>query len=517
MLNLAVLLEDSARNYPARDALVVGDVRLTYAEIDAAANQVAGLLVERGIRPGDKVALSCPNTPWFPIVYYGILKAGGVVVPLNVLLKAREIGYHLRDSDAVAYFCFQGTIDLPMGTEGRAGFDEAGGCKHLFVITADSSAPSPLPGTETLAQALAGRSTSFESAATESTDSAVVLYTSGTTGQPKGAELTHANLVLNAMTSQRLVSAPDGAEVHLVALPLFHAFGQTLQLHTAFASAATVVLMPRFAPQEALQLMRDESVTHFAGVPTMYHALLGALVEVDAPETFTETLQFAISGGAAIPVELLRQITDRLGVRVLEGYGLSETSPAACFSPLEGPNRPGSIGRPIWGVQMKLIDADWAEIPDDPAAIGEIAIKGHPIMKGYYNRTEATDEVLRDGWFRTGDLARRDADGYYFIVDRAKEVIIRGGYNVYPREIEEVLMTHPAVSLVAVIGVTHATLGEEIKAVVLKTLGDTTSEQELIAWGKEQFAAYKYPRIIEFRTVLPMTSTGKIKKMELSR
>ncbi|MEV0064528.1 long-chain fatty acid--CoA ligase [Nocardia sp. NPDC050718] len=517
MLNLAVLLEDAARNHPDREALVVGDARFTYAEIDAAANQVAGLLVERGIRTGDKVALSCPNTPWFPIVYYGILKAGGVVVPLNVLLKAREIGYHLRDSDAVAYFCAQGTIDLPMATEGRAGFDEADGCRHLFVITDDPSAPSPLPGIETLAQALLGRSTTFESAATESTDSAVVLYTSGTTGQPKGAELTHANLVLNAMTSQRLVSAPDGAEVHLVALPLFHAFGQTLQLHTAFASAATVVLMPRFAPHEALRLMRDESVTHFAGVPTMYHALLGALGEVDAPEVFAETLQFAISGGAAMPVALLRQITERLGVRVLEGYGLSETSPAACFSPLAGPNRPGSIGKPIWGVQMKLIDADWTEIADDPEAIGEIAIKGHPIMKGYYNRLEATAEVLRDGWFRTGDLARRDADGYYFIVDRAKEVIIRGGYNVYPREIEEVLMTHPAVSLVAVIGVAHASLGEEVKAVVLKTLGDSTSEEELIAWGKEQFAAYKYPRIVEFRTVLPMTSTGKIKKMELSR
>ncbi|MGW4633796.1 long-chain-fatty-acid--CoA ligase [Nocardia sp. NPDC004415] len=515
MLNLAVLLEDSARNHPGRVAVVSGGARLTYAEVDAAANQVAGLLAGRGIGAGDKVALSCPNTAWFPIVYYGILKAGGVVVPLNVLLKAREVGYHLRDSDAVAYFCFQDTTDLPMATAGRDGFDEAPACREMFVITADPAAPAPLAGIETLGRALTGRPDVFDSVATEATDPAVVLYTSGTTGAPKGAELTHANLVLNALTSQRLVGADDGAEVHLVALPLFHAFGQTLQLHTAFASAATVVLMPRFDPVQALRLVRAESVTHFAGVPTMYHGLLGALT--DDTENSAATLDFAISGGSAMPVELLRQVTERLGVRVLEGYGLSETSPAACFSPVDGPNRPGSIGKPIWGVQMKLIDGDWCEIPDAPDAIGEIAIKGHPVMRGYYNRAAATGEVLREGWFRTGDLARRDADGYYYIVDRAKDLIIRGGYNVYPRELEEVLITHPAVSLVAVIGVAHAALGEEIKAVVLKTPGDPTTEDELIAWGKEQFAAYKYPRIVEFRTALPMTSTGKILKMELSR
>ncbi|MGW6697432.1 long-chain-fatty-acid--CoA ligase [Nocardia sp. NPDC055049] len=517
MLNLSVLLEDAARNHPDREALVVGDTRLTYATVDAAANQVAELLVEHGIGIGDKVALSCPNVPWFPIVYYGILKAGGVVVPLNVLLKAREIGYHLNDSDAVAYFCFEGTPELPMSAEGRAGFDQADSCRDFFVITADPTTPSPFEGVATLAQALSGRSPAFDSVPTESTDTAVILYTSGTTGQPKGAELTHGNLVLNALSAQRLICDENSVEVHLVALPLFHSFGQTLQLHTAFASAGTVVLMPRFDPARALQIMRAESVTHFAGVPTMYHGLLGTLSNADDADQLTASLRFALSGGAAMPVDLLNRVTERLGVRVLEGYGLSETSPAVCFTPINGQNRPGSIGKPIWGVQMKLIDPAWNEIPDDPDSIGEIAIKGHPIMKGYYNRPEASTASLHDGWFRTGDLARRDTDGYYFIVDRAKEVIIRGGYNVYPREIEEVIITHPAVSLVAVIGVEHPSLGEEVKAVVLKTVGDPTTEDELIAWGKEQFAAYKYPRIVEFRETLPMTSTGKILKRELGR
>lgn len=515
MLNLSVLLEDSARSCPEREAVVLGPTRLTYRQVDTAADQVANLLVSRGIKPGDKVALTCPNLPWYPIVYYGILKAGAVVVPLNVLLKAREVAYHLRDSDARAYFCFEGTSVLPTGADGHAGFEETDGCEHFFTITAEPGSVSPVPGTETLYAALSGQKPSHDPVATEATDTAVLLYTSGTTGKPKGAELTHANLILNALTAHRIIGG-EGADRHLVALPLFHSFGQTLQMHTAFAGGNTVVLMPRFDPAQAVDVLRSEAITHFAGVPTMFHGLLTALTGTADVTDIAGNLKLVLSGGAAMPVELLRRVEQNLGVKVLEGYGLSETSPAVCFTPPDGENRPGSIGKPIWGVKMKLVNPDWSEVPDDPDAVGEIAIKGHPVMKGYYNRPEATAEAISNGWFRTGDLARRDADGYYYIADRAKDMIIRGGYNIYPRELEEVLMAHPAVSLVAVIGVPHETLGEEVKAVVQRTSGDHTTEEELVAWGKAQFAAYKYPRIVEFRDSLPMNATGKILKRELT-
>jgi long-chain acyl-CoA synthetase len=517
MLNLAVLLEDPARRHPTREAVVCGDTRLSYAAVDAAANQVANLLVGRGIKPGDRVALSSPNIPWFPIVYYGILKAGAVVVPLNVLLKRREIAYALRDSDAKAYVCFEGTSELPMGAEGVAGFEEVQGCEHLFVI-ADPDSASPLEGVEILGQALTGCSSVFDGVPTEATDTAVVIYTSGTTGQPKGAELTHANLMLNALTTHRLLACGEGTDIHLVVLPLFHSFGQTLQMHTAFVGGNTLVLMPRFEPAAAIGLMIEEKVTFFAGVPTMYHGLLAALPGETGAGRLAANLRIAISGGAAMPVELLHQVRERTGVRVMEGYGLSETSPAICFTPFHGEHRPGSIGPPIWGVELKLINSDgsdMAETPENRDAVGEIAVKGHPVMKGYLNRPGQSAEVLKDGWFRTGDLARKDADGYYYIVGRAKEMIIRGGYNVYPRELEEVLMTHPAVSMAAVVGVPDERLGEEIKAFVLKTPGDPTTEAELVSWSREQLAAYKYPRMVVFVDEFPMTGAGKVLKREL--
>ena len=516
MLNLSVFLEDSARNLPDRDAVVLGPTRLTYAQVDGAANQVAHLLVSRGIRPGDKVALSCPNLPYFPIVYYGILKAGAVVVPLNVLLKGREVAYHLDDSDAKAYFCFQGTPELAIGAEGWKGFEATGSCTDFFLITADPAAESTVEGAQTMAQAVAGLSPVFDSAVTEATDTAVILYTSGTTGQPKGAELSHANMVSNALTCHRIFGEhPDGHDTHLVTLPLFHSFGQTVQLNAGFGSGATLVLLPRFDARQALTAMQAENVTYFAGVPTMYWGLLGALDDSVDAERIAANLRMAVAGGSSLPVEIIKDFRARFGVQILEGYGLSETSPVATFSARGREAKPGSIGQPIWGVQCKLIGPEWSEVTE-PGAVGEIAIKGPNIMKGYYQRPDATAEVMRDGWFRSGDLGRRDEDGYYYIVDRSKDMIIRGGYNVYPREVEEVLMTHPAVSLVAVIGVPDVAHGEEVKAVVLKNEGDPTTEDELLAWGKQEMAGYKYPRLLEFRDELPMTATGKILKRELS-
>jgi long-chain acyl-CoA synthetase len=515
MLNLSILLEDSARNHPERTAVVLGPTRLSYAQVDAAANQVANLLVSRGIRPGDKVALSCPNLPYFPVVYYGILKAGAVVVPLNVLLKGREIAYHLADSEARAYFCFQGTADLPMGTEGYAGFGQTDGCEHFFLITADPAAESPVAGAETMGRALAGQSPVFETVLAAETDPAVILYTSGTTGQAKGAELSHSNLVLNALTCNRLFGSTPAADTHLLVLPLFHSFGSTVNMNAGFATAATLVLQPRFDAAAAVKLLESEDVTFFAGVPTMYWGLLNALSEGVDVERIARNMRVAVSGGSSLPVEIIHQVKDRLGVQILEGYGLSETSPVATFSDPYRDPRPGSIGIPIWGVELKLIDPEWNTI-EAADEIGEVAIRGHNIMRGYYNRPEATAEVMRDGWFRSGDLARRDKDGFYYIVDRAKDMIIRGGFNVYPREVEEVLMTHEAVSLAAVIGVPHEQHGEEIKAYVIRTEGATTTEDELVAWAKDQMAAYKYPRIVTFVDTLPMTATGKLLKRALS-
>lgn len=515
MLNLCVLLEDSARSVPDRDAVVLGQTRLSYAQINAAANQVANLLVSIGIEPGDKVALSCPNLPYFPIVYYGVLKTGGVVVPLNVLFKAREVAYHLNDSDAKAYFCFEGTADLPIGQEGFRGCSETDSCEHFFLITADPTAASPIEGAGTFGAAVAGQPPTFESRATSPTDTAVILYTSGTTGQPKGAELTHTNMLLNAVGGARLHGRPEEHDVHLVTLPLFHSYGQTVQMNGGFCEGATLVLLPRFDAKAALDLMQSENVTFFAGVPTMYWGLLNALDESVDVGKIANNLRASVAGGSSMAVEILREFKDRFHVQIKEGYGLSESSPVATFNPLHGEPRPGSVGVPIWGVELKLIDDDWKEITE-VGEIGEIAIRGHNIMKGYYRRPDETAEVMKDGWFRSGDLARRDADGYYFIVDRSKDMIIRGGFNVYPREVEEVLMAHPAVSLVAVVGVPHESHGEEIKAYVIKQAGDETSEEELVAWAKEQMAAYKYPRFVEFRESLPMTATGKILKRELT-
>jgi long-chain acyl-CoA synthetase len=516
MLNLAVLLEDSARNVPDRDAVVHGKTRLTYAELDAAASQVAAALAARGINQGDRVALSCPNLPYFPIVYYGILKAGATVVPLNILLTEREIAYHLADSAARAYFCFEGTQELPMAQAGRAAFESTETCEHFVLLTADPNATSPDPAAETLAEFTHRQPVTFTSAPTAETGTAVILYTSGTTGQPKGAELTHSNMVHNALLANRLFGLHPH-DVHLLVLPLFHSFGQTVQMNAGFASAATVVLLPRFEAARALELMQEEGVTFFAGVPTMYHALLNC--EQNGRWDIKEIagrMRIAVSGGAALPADLMRRFEERFEVPILEGYGLSETSPIATFNRVDRPRRPGSIGLPAWGVEVRTVRDDGSVA--DTGERGEIVVRGHNVMKGYFRRPEATAEAIdAEGWFRTGDIGTRDADGYLYVVDRKKDLIIRGGFNVYPRELEEVLLTHPEVSLAAVVGVPHPSHGEEVMAFVVRTPGAALTEADLIAWCKRTMAAYKYPRIVEFRDSFPMTATGKILKRELVR
>lgn len=520
--NLSSLLEDGAAAHPDRTAVVAGNSRLSYAQVDAMAGQVAGMLAARGIGPGDKVALTCPNIPHFTIAYFGILKTGAAVVPLNVLLKAREIAYHLGDSDAKAYLCFEGTAELPTAQAGYAAFGQAEQCEHFIVITADPAAPSPVDGTETLARALAPHPPRFAAYAADEDDTAVILYTSGTTGQPKGAELRHRNLRDNVLVgAQTMGASADRPDTSLAVLPLFHAFGQTAVQNHALCYGGTLVMLPRFEPLAALRLMQAEKVTHFAGVPTMYWALLSALDqakdEIDVAG-LRASIRLAVSGGSALPVEIHRAFEARFGVTILEGYGLSETSPVASFSVLGQPPRPGSIGVPVPGVEMDLVEpGTWAPVTWSPDAVGEIVIRGTNVMKGYYKRPDATAAVISpDGWFRSGDLARRDADGWYYIVDRTKDLIIRGGFNVYPREVEEVLMTHPAVSLAAVIGVPDAEHGEEVKAFVILKPGADATPGDLVRWSRENMAAYKYPRSVQVVEALPMTATGKILKRELS-
>jgi long-chain acyl-CoA synthetase len=515
MLNLAMLIEDNVRKFPEREAIILGATRLTYAQLNAAASQVANGLKARGIGPGDKVALSCLNIPYFPIVYYGILKAGAAVVPLNVLLSPPEITYHLNDSDAKAYFCFEGTPELPLGKTGHAGFAEASGCEHFILMTADPAAPSSIEGATTLGALMAGQPPSVETAATDPNDTAVILYTSGTTGRPKGAELTHSNMLLNAMVTRDLY-LPEVREknVALVALPLFHSFGQTCQMNAILFLGGTLALVPRFDPAVVVDLMVKEQVNFFDGVPTMFWGLLN-YVQTSGMETkaISDHLRLCISGGAALPVELLHDFERTFNVPVLEGFGLSETSPVICFNTIGFERKAGSIGRPLFATEMRVVDDQDQDVPQGEP--GEIVVRGHSVMKGYYKRPEATAEAMRGGWFHTGDIAYKDPDGYYFIVDRKKDMILRGGYNVYPRELEEVLMTHPDVSLAAVIGVPHPALGEEVKAYIIRKPGATITVEELTVWCKGQMAQYKYPRSIEFRESLPMTATGKILKREL--
>ena len=506
MLNLATLLEESAREVPGRTAIVFNDMRLPYAAVNAAANQI-------GIRPGDKVALSCPNLPYFPIVYYGILKAGAVVVPLNVLLKPREIAYHLEDSEAKAYFCFEGTEQLPMGQMGYAAFQEVPGCTHFVMMTANPAGPSPIEGAQTLGMFMHNQPPTFATVQTSSEDTAVILYTSGTTGRPKGAELSHINMAMNARLVDNMYNYQEH-EVHLIALPLFHSFGQSVQMNAGFYIGASLVLLPRFDPDTALALMDRENVSIFAGVPTMYWAMLNypGADKYDL-QKIANNLKLCCSGGAAMPVEVMRAFEERFQVKILEGYGLSETSPVATFNRMDRPTKPGSVGVPVWGVQVRVVDEADEDVPQ--GELGEIVIRGHNVMKGYYNKPDASAEAFRNGWFHTGDIGRFDEEGYLYIVDRVKDMILRGGFNVYPREVEEVLMTHPAVSLAAVVGMPHESLGEEVKAyIVLKEDAEIAAE-ELIAWSKQNMADYKYPRSIEFRDTLPMNATGKILKREL--
>ncbi|MBK7708182.1 MAG: long-chain fatty acid--CoA ligase [Acidobacteria bacterium] len=518
-LNLSSIIEHHARLTPDKEAVIWNDMRMTYGQLNAFSNRVAQALHEMGVGNGDKVALSCPNLPYFPIVYYGILKAGAVVVPLNVLFQPREVAYHLADSDAKAVFVFEGTPELPMAKTVKAGFDEVPTCEHLIVMTADKMAASPIDGHKTLTQVIFDKSDSFESFPTRPDDTCAILYTSGTTGQPKGAELTHSNIYFNAIVCFNLhvpgLDYTDGKQkTCLITLPLFHTTGQTAQMNAQMFAGHRIVLLPRFDPQATLDAFKKEHVNFWTGVPTMYWGILKHVEENNIdPAPYAESLAILSSGGAPMPVELLKKFEATFNVRILEGYGLSETSPVATFNHPNVPSKAGTVGQPVFGVQVRCVDESGAEVPRGER--GEVAIRGHNVMKGYYKRQAESEEAFKFGWFHSGDIGIMDEDGFLSIVDRKKEMILRGGYNIYPRELEEVIMSHDAVSMVAVIGIPCDKMGEEVKAYIVKTQDHPITEQEMIDWFKTQFAGYKYPRHVEFRDNLPIGGTGKILKRAL--
>ncbi len=492
MQSLAQLLTETAATHGDRPALKLGETAVTYDSLNEGAARVAGLLKARGLEPGDRVGVLLPNVPYFASVYYGVLRAGGVVVPINVLLKGREVAFYLGDSGARLLFAWHGFADAATEGARRAGAD--------IVLVA--------PGE--FEQLLAEVTPAYEDVRRAESDTAVILYTSGTTGTPKGAELTHANLLVNCFHggTELMKVAPD--DVILGALPLFHSFGQTCCLNTAVRAGACLTLIPRFDPGTALEIIERERVTLFDGVPTMYHAMLH---QPDRERHDVSSLRMCVSGGSAMPVEVMRGFEAAFGCMILEGYGLSETSPVASFNHPDRERKPGSIGTPIHGVEMKVVDDTGHELQG--GAVGEIAIRGHNVMKGYWNRPDASREVLKDGWLLTGDLARVDEDGYFFIVDRKKDMIIRGGYNVYPREIEEVLYEHPAVSEAAIVGIPDEALGEEVGAAVVLKRDAQADAEEIREFVKQRVAAYKYPREVWFVDALPKGATGKILKRDI--
>ncbi|MHA7273631.1 long-chain-fatty-acid--CoA ligase [Arthrobacter sp. TMT4-20] len=507
MPNLANNLTSTAHEHPEAVAIKLDDVELTFSALDQWSQRVAGLLAQKDVQAGDRIALIMPNIPQMAFIYYGVLRFGAVVVPLNPLLKAREIAYHLDDSGARLVFAWEGVASEAESAVGQIAASAAQGTT-LEVIAADSGAfMQQLSTTEPAPQVVE----------VDDEDTAVLLYTSGTTGRPKGAALTHVNLRRNAEISRDLMGIATG-DVLFGGLPFFHIFGQTCALNASVLTGATVTLLPRFEPGKALEIIARDSVTIFEGVPTMYIAMLR---HPSVAETDLSSLRVAVSGGSALPVEVLHEFERVFSAELLEGYGLSETSPIVSFNRRGTVRKPGSIGTPVDGVQVRMLDADGAEVPT--GEVGELSVSGHCVMKGYWNNDDATAAAIPDGWFRTGDLARFDEDGAIFIVDRKKDIILRGGYNVYPREIEEVLYEHPAVAEAAVIGVPDELQGEEIVAVVgiraeAEPADDAARERlssEILEFTKERVAAYKYPRRVLLVEALPKGPTGKILKREI--
>ncbi|HEX3727960.1 MAG TPA: long-chain fatty acid--CoA ligase [Pirellulales bacterium] len=503
-----MVLAENAQRFADRIAVIHDERKLTYADLEELTNRLASALLALEVTRGQKVLLMLPNIPEFVIGYFGILKTGAVVVPTNVLYKAREIEFLLQDSEAVALIsCTEFLADA------LEAFRNVETCRHLIV--ADFASAPPV-----IADASVHRfndlvrdgSPQFEVVSTTPEDTAVIGYTSGTTGKPKGAELSHFNLFFQARVLPELTDeARRDDEVRLAVLPLFHSYGQSCIMNTVLAMGSTMSLMPRFEPAKAMEIVQRDRVTHFAAVPTMWVTMLN---HPDRARYDLGSLRMCGSGGAPIPVETLDAWTRHYNQPIREGYGLTETSPTATWSQGSVVPKTGSCGKAIWGCQIKIADDAGQSLP--PGKEGEVLIRGVNVMKGYYKQPEATAQILKDGWFSSGDIGKLDEEGYLYIVGRKKDMILRGGFNIYPREIEELLYEHPAIAEAAVVGVKHDELGEEVKAVVYLKPGSTATCGEIQAYCKERIAAFKYPRIVEIRSEpLPKGPSAKILKRQL--
>ena len=512
MLNLSLILDESAKRYPGKTAFAFMDSQWSYRQVNDHANKVANALIAMGIRHGDKVALTCPNIPAFPILYFGIIRPGAVVMPLSVLLKKDKIEYQLRDCEAKAYFCYEGTPELPMGEMGQAAFKSVDECLHFILITPKAGTPLPLEGIDTFESLIANQSSAASIYPTSAEDTCVIIYTSGTTGRPKGAELTHFNLWFIATVFADIFKS-NKDDVTMLVLPLFHIFGMAVMMNTSVYRGCTNVLLPRFDPLAVLQSLQNHQVTIFGGVPTMYWALLNCRDGNVDDNAISKNLKVCVCGGASLPSKVIEGFEKRFNAPILEGYGMSESTCAVTFNQLEIGRKAGSEGTPLPNVEVKLADSNGDE--GQVGEKGELWYRGPNVMKGYYKKIEETATALAGGWMHSGDIAVKDEDGFYYIVDRTKDMIIRAGMKIYPREVEEVIIKHEAVSLVAIIGTAHEDLGEEVKAFVVLKENFSVTESELIQWTKERVASFKYPRSIEFIPAMPLSATGKILKKEL--
>ncbi|MGL3805411.1 long-chain-fatty-acid--CoA ligase [Paeniglutamicibacter sp. R2-26] len=501
-LSVAAILAESARRHTDRPAITLGGVSTSYGELWDQTRAYAGVLRDAGIGEGDRVAVLIPNVTDFARVYYAVLSLGAVAVPIHALLKRHEIQYMLTDAEVKLMVCA-----APLLGEGAPGAKAAGAA----VLTVLSPEPGDFPRLEDLAATTTPVDTYLPR---NPLDIATILYTSGTTGKPKGALGTHLALV--EQVNVILLNTLDirvGDKI-FGGLPLFHTFGQTVVLNAGLRAGAELLLMPKFTGEAALSMVLDEGVHIFAGVPTMYVGLLEAAKS--RPEA-SPALRYAVSGGASLPLTVLEGFKARFGALIHEGYGLTETSPVASFNHVGKDPRPGTIGQPIWGVEVEIARA---EVHDSiellpRGELGELVVRGHLLFSGYLNRPEASAEAVVDGWFRTGDLGTKDADDYLTIVDRKKDMILRNGYNVYPREVEEALITHPEIVNVAVFGVPDEKHGQEVAAAVTLVAGSTLSGQEISAYGESRLAAYKFPRRVEILAEFPLGPSGKILKREL--
>src|SRR5215472_8092739 len=482
--NLAVILRESAHSFPDKPAALSAQGQLTYGQLDAASDRVAASLAAGGIRPGDPVALQLPNIPQFLISYFGILKAGAVAVPLNVMLTAPEVAFQLADSGSRLLITWEGILAEAAKGAHAAGLDQIYAVGHA----ADQGDAVPFE------RLLAVDAPRYEMVTRDPADTAVIVYTSGTTGRPKGAELTHQQLYMNADIPGRLFNVqPD--DIVVLALPLFHVFGLSSILDICVRFGCTMSLIPRFSPPAVLDAIQRDRATIFEGVPTMFADLLSypGLDRYDL-----SSLRVAISGGASIPAPLLDAFEERFGLVILEGYGMTETASTTTFNPSVTERRVYSVGKPIWGTQTQVWDDKGRPLPPGPENVGEVVTRGLHVMKGYWHAPEATAAAFSGEWLRTGDLGYFDEDGFLFIVSRKKELIIRGGYNVYPTEIENVLHAHPAVAEAAVVGAPDKRLGEEVMAVVIVRPAVDLLEADLVTFCQERLAAYKCPRVFQF-------------------